>query len=81
MRSRFERVDAAFGKIMIFFAFCTAVSIGVFAILVVFDLFLRRLRWGGLEWLNEGAEYALYAGVFLSAAWVLRRFACCRTRG
>lgn len=54
-------------------AAAVAVSIGLFTLLVPLDFILRKLRMGGLEWLNEGAEYFLFFGVFLSATWVLQK--------
>lgn len=66
-----DRFEIFFEKFNLCVAVCVAGSIGVFAALVPFDFFSRKLGWRGLDWLNEGAEYGLYAGVFLSAAWVL----------
>ncbi|GLT10706.1 TRAP transporter small permease [Sulfitobacter sp. PR48] len=71
MPSLIDRFETVFEKFNLFVAICVAGSIGVFAILVPLDFFLRKLGLRGLEWLNEGAEYGLYAGVFLSSAWVL----------
>ena len=71
MASLIDKFETLFEKFNLFLAVCVAGSIGLFAILVPFDFFSRKLGWRGLEWLNEGAEYGLYAGVFLSEAWVL----------
>ncbi|WP_417408046.1 TRAP transporter small permease subunit [Hoeflea sp.] len=71
MSSFIDSFETLFEKLNLCVAVCVAGSIGLFAILVPLDFFSRKLGWGGLEWLNEGAEYGLYAGVFLSAAWVL----------
>lgn len=68
-----ETFEGAFAKLNEALAACVAISIGVFALLVPLDFALRELGLGGLEWLNEGAEYFLYFGVFLSATWVLRK--------
>lgn len=65
--------EVAFEQVNRFLAALVALSIGLFAVLVPFDLFLRKLGWGNLPWLHEGAEYALYIGVFMSAAWVLNK--------
>ncbi len=65
--------EAGFEQVNRFIAALVALSIGVFALLIPIDLFLRKLGWGNLPWLHEGAEYALYVGVFLSAAWVLNK--------
>ncbi|WP_193746540.1 TRAP transporter small permease [Ruegeria sp. ANG-R] len=54
-------------------AACVAVSVGLFTVLVTLDYLLRKFRIGGLEWLNEGAEYGLFFGVFLSATRVLQQ--------
>ncbi|EBA06702.1 TRAP transporter small permease [Sagittula stellata] len=71
MASLIDRFEILFEKFNLFVAICVAGSIGLFAVLVPFDFFSRKLGLRGLEWLNEGAEYGLYAGVFLSASWVL----------
>ena len=68
-----DRFEAAFERVNRLLAALVALSIGLFTILVPFDLLLRKLGWGNLPWLHEGAEYGLYVGVFLSAAWVLNK--------
>ena len=73
MSNLIKSAEASFAKLNSLIAACVAASVGLFAFLVPIDFFLRKLRWGGLVWLNEGAEYFLYFGVFLSAAWVLQR--------
>lgn len=71
MASIIDRFESVFEKFNLFVAICVAGSIALFAILVPLDFFLRKSGLHGLEWLNEGTEYGLYAGVFLSSAWVL----------
>ena len=71
MTQLLDSFEALFERINFLLAVLVAGSIGLFAILVPVDFFSRKMGGGGLEWLNEGAEYGLYAGVFLSAAWVL----------
>ncbi|MEL6235361.1 MAG: TRAP transporter small permease [Pseudomonadota bacterium] len=73
MNRSIERFDAQFLRLNAAIAALVAASVGAFTLLLPFDFMLRKLRLGGLEWLNEGAEYFLYFGVFLSAAWVLQR--------
>ncbi len=73
MTAFLDRFEAAFDRLNLVIAALVAVSIGLFTLLVPLDLFLRKLGWGNLPWLNEGAEYALYIGVFLSSAWVLSK--------
>ncbi|MXW90302.1 MAG: TRAP transporter small permease [Rhodospirillaceae bacterium] len=68
-----DRFEAGFERVNRVLAGLVALSIGVFALLIPFDLFLRKVGWGNLPWLHEGAEYGLYVGVFLSAAWVLNK--------
>ena len=65
--------EAMFVKLNHAIAVGVAISVGVFALLAPFDFLMRKLRMGGLEWLNEGAEYFLFFGVFLSATWVLQQ--------
>ncbi len=72
-QSILDLFEAGFERVNRFIAALVALSIGVFALLIPLDLFLRKLGWGNLPWLHEGAEYALYVGVFLSAAWVLNK--------
>jgi len=68
-----DRCETWFNKFNTFIAALVAISIGCFALLIPFDLLLRKMAWGNLPWLGEGIEYALYVGVFLSAAWVLQK--------
>ena len=73
MSSFFDWFQAVFEQVNRFVAALVALSIGLFALLIPLDLFLRKIGWGNLPWLHEGAEYGLYVGVFLSAAWVLNK--------
>ena len=73
MRNAIDRFEAWFNAFNTFIAALVALSIGAFAILIPIDLLLRKLNWGNFPWLGEGIEYALYVGVFLSAAWVLQK--------
>jgi len=68
-----DRFESVFEQVNRLIAALVAASIGLFALLIPFDLFLRKVGWGNLPWLHEGAEYGLYIGVFLSAAWVLNK--------
>jgi TRAP-type transport system small permease protein len=72
MGKTLDRFEAGFERLMVFFASLVAISIALFAILIPVDLALRSLGWGNMWWLYEGIEYALYAGIFLGAPWVLR---------
>jgi len=72
MGKNLDRFEAGFERLMVFFASLVAISIALFAILIPIDLFLRSVGWGNMWWLYEGIEYALYAGIFLGAPWVLR---------
>ncbi len=67
-----DRFEAGFERLMVFFASLVAISIALFAILIPVDLALRSFGWGSMWWLYEGIEYALYAGIFLGAPWVLK---------
>ena len=71
--SLLDLFEAGFEQVNRGIAALVALSIGVFALLIPFDLFLRKVGWGNLPWLHEGAEYGLYVGVFLAAAWVLNK--------
>lgn len=72
MGKNLDRFEAGFDRLMVIFASAVAVSIALFAILIPLDLFLRSVGWGNMWWLYEGIEYALYAGIFLGAPWVLK---------
>lgn len=72
MGKSLDRFEAGFVRLMVFFASLVAISIGLFAILITLDLFIRSVGWGNMPWLHEGIEFALYAGIFLGAPWVLR---------
>ncbi|MBT3536110.1 MAG: TRAP transporter small permease [Rhodospirillaceae bacterium] len=68
-----DRFETSYNRLNLFLAGVVAASIASFAVLIPFDLALRRLGWGNLPWLYEGIEYALYMGVFLAAPWVLQQ--------
>jgi TRAP-type C4-dicarboxylate transport system permease small subunit len=63
----------AFERMLEFFCTLFALALGAVIFLICLDVALRNLRLGSLPWLIELTEYALYAGTFLSAPWVLRR--------
>ena len=65
--------EAAFGRLLVFLAALTAISIGLIAVGISLNLVLVRMEWGSVWWLYEAIEYALYVGVFVSAPWVLRQ--------
>lgn len=73
MSDAINRFDHWFSRFNDLIAALVAVSIAAFTVLLPTDFLLRKLRLGGFEWLNEGAEYFLYFGVFLSACWVLQK--------
>ena len=73
MGSQFERFETAFNRMTLFFAALVAISIGLIAFLIPLNLVMIRLQLGGIWWLFEGIEYALFAGVFLGAPWVLQQ--------
>jgi len=49
-----------------------ALVLGVLIALICLDIAIRNFGIGSLPWLIELTEYAMYAGTFLSAPWVLR---------
>lgn len=61
-----------FERILEFFCSVFAVALGVLIFLMCLDIAIRNFRIGSLPWLIELTEYALYAGTFLAAPWVLR---------
>ena len=73
MPSALNRFEIAFNLLCLIFAGGTAVTIGLFAILIPLDLLIRSIGWGNMPWLHEGIEYTLYVGVFLGAPGVLQQ--------
>jgi TRAP-type C4-dicarboxylate transport system permease small subunit len=54
--------------------FCTlfGIVLGVLIALMCVDIAIRNFRIGSLPWLIEVTEYAMYAGTYFAAPWVLR---------
>jgi len=61
-----------FSFILEFFCTLFAIALGALIALMCVDIAIRNLRIGTLPWLIELTEYAMYAGTFLAAPWVLR---------
>jgi len=70
--SGFRHLDALMGRLYHQVGNLVGVSLGLFAVAISLDLFLRLLGLGNLPGMQEIIEYALFAGVFLAAPWVLR---------
>jgi len=68
----FRRIDAWVGRAYHVVGNLVGISIGLFALAISIDLGLRQSGIGNLPGMQEVIEYALYAGVFLAAPWVLR---------
>lgn len=73
MRRQIELFDAGFDRLIFFLAALSAISIGLYAVLIPLNLFLIKFQLGSIWWLYEGVEYSLYVGAFLGAPWVLRQ--------
>ena len=73
MRKPIDRFEAVFNRITLYLAYLVALSIGLFAVLIPFNLFLIKTQLGSIWWLYEGVEYTLYFGVFIGAPWVLNQ--------
>lgn len=73
MGRHLDRVDDGLGRALRWLAAATAASIGLITVLIPLNLLLVKARWGSLWWLYEAVEYALFAGVFACAPWVLRQ--------
>jgi TRAP-type C4-dicarboxylate transport system permease small subunit len=73
MRRQLDLFEAGFNRAMVFLAALVALSIGLFAVLIPLNLLLIKLQLGGMWWLYESVEYALYFGVFIGAPWVLQQ--------
>jgi TRAP-type C4-dicarboxylate transport system permease small subunit len=50
-----------------------ALTIGVMALLVTFDVIARNTGWGTFPWVVEVSEYSLPLATFLAAPWLLHR--------
>lgn len=68
-----DRIEAGFNRLAGWLIALVAASIGLFAVLIPFNLVLINLHYGGMWWLHEAIEYALYIGVFIGAPWVLQQ--------
>ena len=73
MQSSLDTFEIAFNWFTAFLIGLVALSIGLIAILIPFNLVMIKLGFGGIWWLFEGIEYALYFGVFAGAPWVLQQ--------
>lgn len=70
--SGFRHLDVLMGHFYHHVGSLVGLSLGLFAVAISLDLFLRLLGLGNLAGMQEIIEYALFAGVFLAAPWVLR---------
>lgn len=70
--SGFYSVDALLGRFYHQVGNMVGLLLGLFAVAISIDLFLRLVGLGNLPGMQEIIEYALFAGVFLAAPWVLR---------
>lgn len=70
--SGIHRFDALLGRFYHHVGSLVGLSLGLFAVAISLDLFLRLFGLGNLSGMQEIIEYVLFAGVFLSAPWVLR---------
>ena len=66
------RLDAAFGRIYEAIGTLFGIIIAGFVIGITVDLLLRTFGLGTLGGVQELIEYGLFAGVFLTAPWLLR---------
>jgi TRAP-type C4-dicarboxylate transport system permease small subunit len=62
-----------FERVLEFFCTVFALALGALIFLMCVDIGIRNFRLGSLPWLIELTEYAMYAGTFLAAPWVLRQ--------
>ncbi|MEO1493761.1 MAG: TRAP transporter small permease [Pseudomonadota bacterium] len=72
MLTTLRNLDAAFGRFYEWVGTLVGLSIGGFVIAISLDLFLRLFGLGNLAGMQEIIEYLLFAGVFLTAPWLLR---------
>jgi TRAP-type C4-dicarboxylate transport system permease small subunit len=69
---RFRSFDAFMSVFYYYVGTLVGISIGIFAVAISLDVGLRYFEIGNLPGMQEIIEYVLFAGVFLSAPWVLR---------
>ena len=70
--SLFDRFDRAMGRFYEGIGTVVGLTIGLFAVAISVDLILRLFSLGNLPGMQEIVEYALFAGVFLTAPWLVR---------
>ena len=68
-----DAFETVFIRLTYYFAALVAISIGLMAIFIPFNLFIIKTHIGSIWWLNGSIEYALYFGVFAGAPWVLQQ--------
>ena len=73
MSNVIDSIESGFNRLARWLIALVAASIGLFAVLIPFNLVLINLHYGGMWWLHEAIEYALYVGVFIGAPWVLQQ--------
>ena len=66
-------VVRVFSRMLELFSTIFALALGILIALMCVDIAIRNFRIGSLPWLIEVTEYAMYAGTFLAAPWVLRQ--------
>ncbi|MGB0507578.1 MAG: TRAP transporter small permease [Pikeienuella sp.] len=72
MLKTLQLADAAFGRFYDLLGTIAGLSIAGIVIGISVDLFLRSFGLGNLAGVQEVIEYVLFAGVFLTAPWLLR---------
>ena len=73
MRLQIDLFEVGFNRLIFSLAALSAISIGIYSVLIPVNLFLVKFQFGNIWWLYEGVEYALYVGTFLGAPWVLQQ--------
>jgi TRAP-type C4-dicarboxylate transport system permease small subunit len=73
VRAYLDSFETGFRRLSALLAALVAVSIGLIALLIPLNLLSIKMQWGGIWWLYEAVEYALYVGVFIGAPWVLQQ--------
>ena len=73
MNQLLDSFEKGFIRLTQFFASLVAISIGLMAISIPFNLFIIKAHIGSIWWLNGTIEYALFFGVFCGAPWVLQQ--------
>lgn len=68
-----QRLSAAYGRLLSFFALIGALVLFGMVALITLDVVIRNVSPHAIAWADEVTEYGLYALTLLTAPWLLRQ--------